>query len=314
MDIVFFGSSDFSIPSLRALASSGNRLLYLVTQPDRKKGRGLQLGATIAKQAANDLGIKVYQEQDINAGRSLEFLKGLGADLFVVVAFGQILSKELLNIPKKLCVNAHASLLPKYRGAAPVNWAIIKGEAESGVTLIKMSQKMDAGPVIMQEKVNISLDETSLCLEQRLAELSAKLLLKCIDAIKQDDLTFTAQDQAEVSFASKLKKQDGLIDWKSSAHKLHDLVRGSLPWPGAFTYYNGKLLKIYKSSVSLSSSAGNNAGAGMVLEVSVNGITVATSKGALLIKEVQLAGKKRMAAQEFISGSRIAAGDLLGKK
>ncbi|MBM3255655.1 MAG: methionyl-tRNA formyltransferase, partial [Candidatus Omnitrophica bacterium] len=213
MKIVFFGSSQFALPSLKALIAAGYDIACVVTQPDKEKGRGLELSATKVKTEAKAKKLEVYQPADVNALSSLKFLKSLNPDLFIVIAYGQILSQAILDIPRLLTVNLHASLLPKYRGAAPINWAIIKGEKTSGVTIMKVIRQMDAGPIILQKKLAIEDSDTALTLEEKLSRLGAGALIEALIAVKGNTYKLMPQDNKQASFAPKLKKADGLIDW-----------------------------------------------------------------------------------------------------
>ncbi|MBU1727003.1 MAG: methionyl-tRNA formyltransferase [Candidatus Omnitrophica bacterium] len=312
MNIIFFGSSQFSIPSLRAILDAGYKVPCVVTQPDRKKGRHLHLASTAVKEAAKASGLCIFQPESVNSKESESFLKSLGPDLFVVVAYGQILSQEVLDIPKIMPINAHASLLPKYRGAAPISWAIIKGEKKSGVSIIKITKQMDSGPLFLSKEVLIKDSDTELTLEESLSGLSAQLLVQTIKKLENNDYRLCEQDEKLVSFAPKLKKKDGLIKWGLSAIEINDLVRGCISWPGAYTYYQGKMVKIYSSLVrSLGDEAASQT-AGTTLEVSKNAIAVTTGKDILVIKELQPEGKRRMTVAEFIAGHKIKCGEKLG--
>ena len=265
------------------------------------------MGITDVKALALQAGLKVFQPENINSPASVELLKGLNADLFVVVAYGQLLAQEVLDIPKVFPLNIHASLLPKYRGAAPINWAIIRGEKISGVTIMQVIKKMDAGAIIMQQDIAINHDDDSVSLESKLRDLGAELLLKSIAIIKNKDYKLIPQDEKNVSFAPKLKKSDGLINWQKPAEEINDLIRGALPWPGAFTHYKGKLLKIYKADVV--QRTGLSAGAGEILNISKAGLEIVTGKGVLVVRELQIEGKRRMKVEEFAAGHKIFPGD-----
>ncbi|MFH1413897.1 MAG: methionyl-tRNA formyltransferase [Candidatus Omnitrophota bacterium] len=313
MKIIFFGSSQFAAVSLKALASCRQEISCVVTQPDRAKGRGLHLESTPVKSTAEQCKLEVLQFKDINSLESATILKEKDADLFVVVSFGQILSGEILSIPKIFSINAHASILPSYRGAAPINWAIIKGEAKTGITIIKMVEKMDAGSIIAKEELAIDAEDTNITLENKLSPLAAGLLVKCIKNIEKKEIKLSEQDLSKVSFAPKLKKEDGLINWGKPAVVISNLVRGTIGWPGAFTYHNGKALKIYKIRIK-EGSAGINIHPGEILEVARKGIVVAAAEDQIIIEELQIEGKRVMKAEEFISGHKISVGDRLGKK
>lgn len=311
MNIVFFGSDNFAVQPLLALLASGHRILSVVTQPDKRKGRGLKLtGETAVKEAALSAGIKVYQPEDINSPDALEFLKSQSADLFVVVAYGQILSQQVLDIPRYLSINAHASLLPKYRGASPISRAIICGETQTGISIIKMTPVLDAGPVMLQKVIPISAEDSNLTLEGRLRHLAAEVLVEAIGSIKSGSYKLTPQDKTRITVAPKLKKKDGLINWQQDAFTIHNLIRGSLGWPGAFTYSRGKSVKVFRAHPL--PGYVHNRRPGEVLEAGKQGITVASGSGALVIEELQLEGKLRMSAANFISGCKIGPGEMLG--
>ncbi|MDD5155036.1 MAG: methionyl-tRNA formyltransferase [Candidatus Omnitrophica bacterium] len=310
MNIVFLGSAKFAVLPLKLLLGTHHDISCVVTQPDRRKGRGLSIAATPVKTLALEAGLKLYQPRDINAPESIKTLKGLEPDLLVVIAYGQILSQAALNIPRIFSVNLHASLLPKYRGAAPINWAVIKGEPVSGVTVIKMSPRMDAGPMIMQDKADIGGTDTSVTLEEKLSDKGAHLILQSLKAIESGNYKLTPQDEKEVILAPKLKKQDGLIRWDEPAQDICNLIKGCIPWPGAFTYYDNKLLKIYKGRVARISG---HYIPGEIVKVHKEGISVFTGKDGLLIEELQIEGKRRMQADEFIAGNKVKGGEILGK-
>ncbi len=309
MKIVFFGSDDFAAENLRELLAQKFLVAACVTQPDRPSGRGLQVIASPIKQIAQEKQIPVFQPQNLKDEQFISELKGFKADLFVVIAYGNILPSSVLKIPKLFCVNVHGSLLPKYRGAAPVNWAIINGEKETGFSLIKMTPKMDAGEIIMQEKMFIADDESAQFLRVRMAKQSAVCLCRTIKKIETGDFSLTAQDESKVTYAPKLTKELGVVDWKKSAKETHDLVRGLLPWPGAYTSSQGKIFKILQSAVVCCEFSKVP---GTILEVAKEGIVVATGKDALLLKEVHPQSSKPMSASSFAAGQRIKAGEWLG--
>jgi methionyl-tRNA formyltransferase len=312
MNIVFFGSSKFSIPSLEALVESKHSVSCVVTQPDRKQGRGLRYAPTPVKTQALLCGLKVYQPERINTEEALRFLSGLSADLFVVIAYGQILSSGILNIPLVFSLNVHASLLPQYRGAAPLNWAIIKGEKNTGITTIKMVREMDAGPIILQSRIEIAPDDTISSLEEKSAHQAACVLLESIKAIESKQFGLIPQDESKVSFAPKLKKEDGLIDWHKKSVEIYNLVRGCLDWPTAFTYFKGKRLKIFAAKIPDQKSWPDSASPGEIIDFSPQAITVATGQGALLIEKMQLEARRMMNVREFLVGHKISKGEKLG--
>ena len=309
MKIVFFGTSDFAVPSLKRLSKAKHEVLLAVTQPDRKKGRHLQVAASPVKIEAQKLNIPVHQTENLLSLDSVNMLKKAGAGLFVVVSFGQILKKEILEIPEQFSINLHASLLPKYRGAAPMNWAIINGEERTGVSVIKMNEKMDAGAVLLDQEVKILPDDTTLTLGEKLSEMGAELLLRAVNLIESGEAKVTKQDEASVSYAPKLKKEDGQINWERHAFQIHDLVRGLIPWPSAFTLWKGKTLKIWKTSID---TRDLDSQPGQVVLLSDEGILVKTTKANLVIKELQLEGGKKMDSSSFLRGHKIKVGDKLG--
>jgi len=310
MKIVFFGSSGFAMRILEELAGKED-ISLVVTQPDRQKGRDLKITPTPVKSKAESLGIKTFQPPRINTKESVEFLKKFNADLFVVVSFGQILSKAVLELPKLYCINIHASLLPKYRGAAPINWAIANGEKETGVTAMKMNEKMDEGDVILEEVVSVSEEDDAVTLSEKLSRKGAKLLLDTIRLIRDNEAEFTPQDHGKATYAPKLKKEDGLIDWKKSAGEINNKMRAFTPWPGCFTYLNNKILKICKAiPVHLSGEPYGSpdrwtkSEPGTIVEFNKKGMFVKTGKGVLSVQELQLEGSRRMTAEEFIAGHK----------
>ncbi len=270
------------------------------------------MGGTAIKMVAEESNLKIYQPERINTSQAISLLEELRPDLFVVIAYGQILSSGILNIPKIFSVNVHASLLPKYRGAAPINWALIKGEKTTGITAIKMAKEMDAGPIILQKEIEVSNDDTAITLEGKLSGMAAQLVLAVLSSLEENDYNLMPQDEDNIGFAPKLKKEDGRIDWNKPAWDIYNLIRGCISWPGAFTYYKGKLLKIYKARVSSQVRKFASSNPGEILEASKEGIVVSTGKGNIIIEELQIEGKRRMKAEEFISGHKISAGDRLG--
>lgn len=314
MKIIFFGSAHFALPAIKALLETGHVIPCVVTQPDKKKGRGLCPAKTVIKEFAEKYRITVYQPDKINTPESIDLFEKIKPDLFVVIAYGQILSKRLLDIPVIMPLNVHGSILPFYRGAAPINWAVINGERETGVTVIKMAAKMDSGPVITQKKIDINPEDTFLTLEEKLSLLAARALAETLDLISKNNYDLIPQDESKATFARKLSKKDGLIDWNKPAVNIHNLVRGCLSFPDTFTYYDNKLLKINKSAVIEPVFRQFAAAPGEIIKVSKEGIIVAAKEGYLLVSELQLEGKRRMRVEEFIAGHKIAPGIILGKE
>lgn len=310
MRIVFMGTPDFAVGSLQALCESGkHEILAVVTQPDRPKGRGNKLLQTPVKEYALEQGLTVYQPQKVKTPEFVELLHELQPELIVVAAFGQFLSKEILELPKYGCINVHASLLPKYRGAAPIQYAIIKGEKESGVTIMQMDIGMDTGAMFDKVVVPIAENTTMGELHDALREQGATLLLHVIDKIAAGTAVAEPQDNEQATYATLLDRSMEHIDWSKTAQEVHNLIRGFNPAPSTFTKLpNGKSLKIWGSKMTDKSSA---AAAGTVIETGKHSFFVACGEGVLEITEVQPESKKRMPAQVFLNGRGVQEGDLL---
>lgn len=311
MKIVFFGSAHFAVCSLEALIKAGYDVVCVVTQPDKQKGRHLRVAGTDVKSTAQAAKLKVFQPENIKSKESVKFLKSLTADIFVIAAYGQIFSQEVLDIPRIMPLNVHASLLPRYRGAAPINWAIINGDKKSGISIMFVTAKMDAGPVIMQREVKIEDNDTSLSLEEKLRKCGALLLLEALIKIEKKDYRLIDQDEDKVVLALKMKKDVGLIDWHNPAVNIANQIRGVLPWPGAFTQYGGKIIKIFQADV-LPVFLSHKPVPGAVVRVNKEGIIVACGRGFLKINQLQLEAGKRMSAGSFISGHKLVVGEILG--
>lgn len=311
MRIVFMGTPDFAVGSLQALCESGkHEIVGVVTQPDRPKGRGNKMLMTPVKEYALEQGLTVYQPQKVKTPEFVQTLRELQPELIVVAAFGQFLSRELLELPPYGCINVHASLLPKYRGAAPIQYAIIKGEKESGVTIMQMDIGMDTGAMLEKVVVPITENTTMGELHDALREQGAALLLKVIDDIAAGTAVAEPQNDAEATYATLLDRSMEHIDWTKSAQEVHNLIRGFNPAPSTFTKLpNGKSLKIWGSRLTEKKS---EAAAGTVVEAGKHSFFVACGSGVLEITEVQPESKKRMAAQVFLNGRGVAEGDILG--
>ena len=311
MRIVFMGTPDFAVGSLQALCESGkHEIVGVVTQPDRPKGRGNKMLMTPVKEYALEQGLTVYQPQKVKTPEFVQTLRELQPELIVVAAFGQFLSREILELPPHGCINVHASLLPKYRGAAPIQYAIIKGEKESGVTIMQMDIGMDTGAMLEKVVVPIAGNTTMGELHDALREQGAALLLKVIDDIAAGTAFAEPQNDAEATYATLLDRSMEHIDWTKSAQEVHNLIRGFNPAPSTFTKLpNGKSLKIWGSRLTDKKS---EAAAGTVVEAGKHSFFVACGSGVLEITEVQPESKKRMAAQVFLNGRGVAEGDILG--
>ncbi len=307
--IVFFGSPDFAVPALKALVDGGHEVAAVVTQPDRPKGRGRKTTPPPVKSAALELELEVFQPASIKTEDFFDAMSKISPDLFVVVAFGQLLPQRLLDVPEKGAINIHGSLLPKYRGPAPIQWAIINGETETGVTTMYMEKKLDAGDMLLWRATPIYPDDTAGSLHDRLSQIGAELLAETLGRLEKGDLNPTAQDPSQATYAPMLEKNDGRIDWNKSAEHIERFIRGMSPWPGAFTFLDKKRLKIFKAQPA---AGKKDAAPGTVLEGFENELRVAAGVGgALSIVELQGASGKRMNVENFLRGNAVAAGAVL---
>lgn len=307
MRIVFMGTPEFGVPSLRKLHDSDHEIVLVVTQPDRPAGRGRKVASSAVKKAALDLGLPIAQPESVNEAGFVDRLRSLGPDLIIVVAFGQILSEEVLAIPSAGSVNLHASVLPRYRGVAPINWAIVEGETETGVTTMFMAKKVDAGEIILTRKTPIGDRETAGELSGRLSGMGAGLLAETVGLIERGEAPRIKQDPSLASYARKLKKSDGEIDWTDSARRVFDRIRGMTPWPGAYTWYRGSMLRVLRARPG--ETEGRLGKPGEVLRVdSGRGIEVAVGVGTVWLTEVQPQGKKPMSAVAFARGHHPEVG------
>ncbi len=304
---VFMGTPEFALQTLEGLLNFGVNLVGVYTQPDRPKGRGKKLTASPVKQLALEHEIPVFQPQKLRDPVAVKELQDLQPDLIIVVAYGQILPKAVLDIPRYHCINVHASLLPKYRGAAPINKAIVDGETETGVTTMLMDVGLDTGDMLVRHSLNIGENETAGQLHDRLALLGREALEETLQLLCTDRLVAEKQDDELSCYASMLKKEDGLIDWKKSATDIHNQVRGLDPWPGAYTYLDDEVLKIAATTVEADLSGEP----GMILSADKSGVRIACGEGTLVIGELQLPGRKRLSAMNFLSGKPLFSGTLL---
>ena len=306
MRVVFMGTPDFSVPALENIAKK-YEVVAVVTQQDRPKGRGHKMQYTPVKEKAIELEIPVYQPKRVKDPEFVDILKTLKPDVIVVIAFGQILSKEILELPKYGCINVHASLLPKYRGAAPIQWAVINGDKKSGVTTMYMAEGLDTGDIIDTSEIVLDEKETGGSLFDKLADLGGKLILNTLDKLETGTATRTRQDDARSTYAGNITKELGKIDFTKSAAEIERLIRGLNPWPSAFTYMDDKMLKIWNADV-LEETVEEDPGT--ITEVNKKFIKVATGEGYLLLKEIQLEGKKRMNVTSFLNGYNFTANKL----
>lgn len=308
MKIIFFGSGEFAVKSIESLLNTGNRIELVVTQPDRPKGRHLELCPTRVKLLADKFKINIFQPENPNTKDSISFLKSYSPDIFIVISYGHILGRKLLEIPKLYPVNVHASLLPKYRGAAPINWAIINGEKQTGISIIRMNEKMDAGDIILDRKIDIDEDDDAISLEKKLSILAAEAIVEAVELINKGSNQFRRQDDSFATLAPKLKKGSGLIDWNECAESVLCKIRGLIPWPGAFTYYNGKLLKIWRARFN----ERNSKFPGEILELGNNKLVIGCGEGSIEIYELQFSSEKRLSVGQFVCGHKLDVGSKLG--
>lgn len=306
MKIVFFGSDDFAAVHLQELIAFGHQVVACVTQPDRAKGRGLEVVASPIKTIAVEAKIPVFQPTDLKTEFFISELRALKCDLFVVIAYGRILPAELLQVPYICAMNVHGSLLPKYRGAAPINWAVINGDKETGISIIKMNARMDAGDIFVQARMPIEKNDTAATVRVKMAQLGKKILLKTIDSLEKNTYTLTVQDQAAVTLAPKMTKELGKIDWNKPAVAIQNLIRGLFPWPGAYTQYQGKILKILEAEAVNADIKGKRPGE--VIEIKKDALVVVAGDGGLALKQVQPESAKVMDIQSFVAGHKIAVG------
>jgi len=304
------GTPEFALPSLELLLKSQHQIGGVVTQPDKPKGRGLKLSPSAVKEFAEEHNLKVLTPADLKSEEFYQALNELKPDLITVVAF-RILPEKIFSLPPSGTINLHASLLPKYRGAAPINWAIINGEKITGVSTFFIQKKVDTGELILQRRAEISPEETLGELSLKLSRIGAKLLLETIDLIEKGEVKTYPQSDLEASLAPKITEEICKIDWSKSAEKINNLIRGLSPHPGAFTFFRGKLLKVYKAEAE--SKEVSSAEFGKIIKADQkNGILVQTQSGVLRLKELQLEGKKKLAAEEFLRGYRIEISEKLG--
>ncbi len=310
MKFVYFGSSEFSRVALKALVKAGKVPSLVVTVSDKPAGRGLKVMPMPVKQYALAMGIEIMAPSNLKDDSFLERLKLEKADIFIAVSYGRIIPENILKIARIMPIAVHPSLLPLYRGAAPINWAIINGEERTGISVIKVSKKVDAGDIIVQRPVDIDETDNAITLFDKLADLSGRILVDTINAIEKGEYIFTPQDESKATFAPKIRKDDGRILWDKSAFSIRNRVRGLLPWPGAFTFYKGKILKVLEAKAYDEPAKVRPS---VIVKVDKDGIYVSTGEGILAVKKVKPEGKREMEAYAFSCGHSIKAGEALGK-
>ncbi|NMB27934.1 MAG: methionyl-tRNA formyltransferase [Tissierellia bacterium] len=309
MNIVFMGTPEFAVPSLTSLFERGYNISLVVTQKDRPKGRGKKMRPTPIKEKALELGLEVYQPDSINSRESINKLRELSPDCIVVIAFGQVLKREVLDIPQYGCINIHASLLPKYRGAAPINWAIINGEKETGVTIMEIDEGLDTGDMLHYKKIPIMEEDDSESIHDKLSIMGGDLIVETIEGLKDGSVVKLPQDDSLSTYAPMLSKNTGKVDWNNSGIKIKNLVRGLKPWPSAYMVYKGENVKIHKVKVVEKFLKEDN---GVVVKVSDEGIYVNCEDGCIVIEELQFPGKKRLHVSEHLRGNQFDSNIRLG--
>ena len=310
MKVIFMGTPDFSVGTLEALAEAGHEVVLAVTQPDKPKGRGGKMQYTPVKEAALARDIPVYQPKKIREPECIEELKKYNADIMVVIAFGQILPKEILQMTPYGCINVHASLLPKYRGAAPIQWAVIDGEKVSGVTTMQMNEGLDTGDMILKTEIPLDPKETGGSLHDKLAEAGAKLCVETLKCLEDKTATWEPQGESTTAYAKMLDKNLGNINWNDPAVQIERLIRGLNPWPSAYTHWNDKVIKLWQADVVEDNT---DQEAGTIVKVEKDSFYVQTGEGLLKIEELQHKGKKRMDAGAFLRGNHLEYGEILKK-
>jgi len=311
MRILVFGTATFAIPSLELLVANGHQILACVTQPDRPQGRGLALKPSPVKSAALGLGLAVEESQDLKT--SLARFHTLQPEVGVVISYGRLIPSEGLSLPRYGMLGVHPSLLPKYRGASPIAWAILNVEQTTGVTVFRLNERLDAGDIALQQAVTIEPQDTAVRLSERLARLGAELLIEAIGLLERGEVSFKPQDERQATYAPKLTKAQGQIDWHQSAASIDRLIRATIPWPGAYTDWHGQSMKLWATSFD-SHNHTTHRQPGEVLSVSPEGLVVATGEGKLLIQELQVAGRRRMTARDFLAGHAIKVGEILRRR
>ncbi len=312
MNIIFMGTPDFAEGALKELIRAEQNIIMVVTQPDRAKGRGKDISMPPVKMCAVEHGIEVFQPEKVKDPEAVRVIRDKKPDLIVVAAFGQILSKEILDIPKYGCVNIHASLLPEYRGAAPIQKCIMDGKKETGVTIMQMNEGLDTGDILMKRSIEIDDEETGGSLFEKLSKLGALMITEAIPLIEAGKLTPEKQDDSKSSYAGMLNKETGAIKFKNSAVELERLIRAMNPWPSAYTRFRNKNLKIWKASVTDDIKTDDIYQIGTITNITKDDFTVKCGEQSLVIKELQLEGKKRMSAHDFMLGVRPEIGESLG--
>lgn len=311
MRIVFMGTPDFAVPSLDILVRNGYDVVLVVTQPDKPKGRGHQVAYSPVKEYAIKNGLAVEQPEKIGDEACVAKLKALNPDLFITCAFGQFLPQRVLDIPRKGTINVHGSLLPKYRGAAPIQWAIINGDKKTGITTMMTVLKMDAGDILLQNEIELDDDITAGQLYDRMSLLGAETLLQTLKALEDGSLTPVPQPECDTCYAQKITRETGLIHWELPAVQIHNLVRGTNPWPGAYSFFNGERMRVWKTQV-IDQDKTTGSLPGTILSITKDGFDVQTGKGIIRVVEVQCDNAKRLTVNQYVCGHLVRVGDRFG--
>ncbi|TJX16167.1 methionyl-tRNA formyltransferase [Tissierella creatinini] len=308
MKVIFMGTPEFAVPTLEKLYNKGYEIELVITQEDKPKGRGKKLQPTPVKHRALELGLKVYQPKNINTRESMDLIKDISPDFIIVVAYGQILKKDLLETPKYGCFNVHASILPKYRGAAPINWAIIDGQEQTGVSIMKMEEGLDSGDTIVIGQIKIQENDDFISIHDKLAQMGGDLMIRGMEDIIQDKAVFTKQNHEISTYAPMIFKDIGHIEWNNSGRNIFNKVRGLKPWPNAFTYYGDEMVKIHQVSFIKDKV---DFPCGTIVSVNKTGINVAVIDGQIIIEKLQFPGKKVLTVAQYLAGNEIEIGYVL---
>ncbi len=308
MKVIYMGTPEFAVPTLESIYNKGYDISLVITQEDKPKGRGKKFQYTPVKEKALAFDLEVYQPKNVNNLESIEKIKNLEPDFIIVAAYGQILKKEILSIPKYGCFNVHASLLPKYRGAAPINWSIINGDTETGISIMEMEEGLDTGDIVLTESIEIDESDDYITIHDKLSLLGGNLILEAMDQIVDGNAKFIKQDDSQSNYAPMIFRETGHIDWTLSGKKICNLVRGLKPWPVAYTIYNDEIVKIHKTKYIASKKSSNY---GEILQVNKEGIFVTVSDGIIIIEELQFSGKKVLTVAQYLAGNQIVVGTVL---
>lgn len=308
--VLFMGTPSFSVPFLDALLKSGRRVAGVLTQPDKPKGRGQRLTLPPVKEFAVSQHLPVFQPKRLSDPEILEEIKSVHPEYIVVVAYGRIIPAEILKIPEKGCINVHASLLPEYRGASPIQWAIVEGRTYTGVTTMVMAETLDTGDMLLQEQLKIERDDTAGSLGIKLSEIGVKLLVRTLEGVDRGEIVPRPQDHTKATYAPLIRKEDGRIDWGMTSEDIFNKIRGFDPWPGAYTFYKGRRWGIWRGKVLEQGELSHSKGE--IIRVQPDGIVVATGGGVLRVTELQAEGKKRMPVAEYLRGHKVEEGTILG--